>query len=141
MRRAEPSLWDLACNADRAGLFSWFTPEPNTGCYLWCGRINNRGYGMVSMCSRSLLAHRCAYRLTIEDVGADMDVHHVCGNPACINPRHLVSLTPEQHRLVHSGAARAFVHFVGGPEPKCGDPFDQGFIGLPFTPMVLGGGR
>lgn len=138
--RPELSLWDLHCNADRAGLFCNWTPEPNTGCYLWTGGINNRGYGFVSLAGRTVLVHRCVFRLLDRDIEPEMEVHHACENSACINPRHLVALTPTQHKRVHLGLGRAWVEFIGAKSPDTFDALDvfmQGFIGLPFTPRVF----
>jgi hypothetical protein len=137
---AEPTLWDLHCNADRVGLFCNWTPDPNLGCYLWTGRQNGAGYGALSVCGRSVLAHRCVYRLLVEDVDLSMEVHHCCGQRACINPRHLIALTPGDHRNVHTGWGSAWVAYVGASGADRHEPlevFEREFIGLPYRPIVF----
>jgi hypothetical protein len=42
------------------------------------------------------------YQLRIGVVPAEFHVHHKCENSACVNPRHLVALSPEAHRAVHA---------------------------------------
>jgi hypothetical protein len=42
------------------------------------------------------------YELRIGDVPVGFHVHHKCENSGCVNPRHLVALSPEDHRAVHS---------------------------------------
>ena len=36
------------------------------------------------------------------DVPVGFHVHHKCENSACVNPKHLVVLSPEAHRAVHA---------------------------------------
>jgi len=128
------SLFDLAMEADRAGLFCNFSPEPNTGCYLWTGRTTKQGYGVVSINRKTITVHRAVYRLCVEEVSDDLDVHHVCEQPGCIYPEHLTALTPEQHRRVHCGLGRAWNVFVERVRP---DPFATGAIGLPIRPILF----
>lgn len=63
-------------------------PEPNTGCWLWLGCVNNKGYGQVRRGGRTQLAHRASLAETCE-VPAGSVVEHKCNTPACINPNHL----------------------------------------------------
>ena len=42
------------------------------------------------------------YELRVGDVPPDFHVHHKCENSACVNPRHLVALSPEAHRALHA---------------------------------------
>lgn len=121
------SLFDLALGADRAGLFCNFTPEPNTGCYLWTGRTTKQGYGVVSINRKTVTTHRAVYRLCVDDIGDELDVHHICEQPGCIYPEHLTALTPEQHRCVHTGRGRAWNVFV---ERFRVDPFEHGVFGF-----------
>ena len=79
----------------RASLWDRFhdkvSPEPNSGCWLWCGGTNERGYGIIGLGRREqgvAKAHRVAYSLYRCDP-ADAVVMHQCDNPACVNPDHL----------------------------------------------------
>jgi hypothetical protein len=64
-------------------------PEPNTGCWLWMGALNN-GYGSVSAGrdGKKLLAHRASYAEYVGDPVGKV-VMHKCDTPACVNPGHL----------------------------------------------------
>ena len=65
-------------------------PEPNTGCWLWAGEVNNKGYGVVSRGrGHRMYAHRLSYSLNIGPIPDGMQVLHRCDTPPCVNPNHL----------------------------------------------------
>lgn len=66
-----------------------YIPEPNTGCWLWTGLINNSGYGRVYIDGVNKPAHRLAYRLFNGSIPNDLTVDHRCNTPSCVNPQHL----------------------------------------------------
>jgi|ERR1700733_5093057 len=66
-------------------------PEPNSGCWLWEGSLNGRGYGLAFLDAKRITgAHRAmliAHGVALKDTDVVM---HRCDNPPCVNPDHLV---------------------------------------------------
>jgi hypothetical protein len=64
-------------------------------CWLWQGRVNERGYGLIDKGGHSrhggrpLLAHRVAYELAHGSIPDGLFVCHSCDTPRCVNPDHL----------------------------------------------------
>lgn len=66
-------------------------PEPNTGCWLWGGAYNYKGYGKVGQVGHNKfnLAHRYSYFIYNGEFDLKLKVLHKCDNPSCVNPDHL----------------------------------------------------
>lgn len=64
-------------------------PEPNTGCWLWCGKVNKEGYGRLGALKQMCLAHRVSYVLFVGPIADGLCVLHRCDVPGCVNPDHL----------------------------------------------------
>ena len=73
--------------ADRIDALS--IPEPNSGCQLWFGTTNARGYGLVWSNGCQRLAHRMSFQVHKGAIPTGMFVLHKCDTPACVNPEHL----------------------------------------------------
>lgn len=73
-------------------------PEPNSGCWLWLGTLNNWGYGRTQVkWTSERAAHRiawCAYRGPIP---AGTLLRHKCDVPSCVNPDHLLTGTHREN--------------------------------------------
>ena len=58
-------------------------------------RVFHRHHGQTN-------AHRLVYAETNPDRDINgMHIHHTCENPGCINPGHLVCLSPSDHLSLH----------------------------------------
>jgi hypothetical protein len=63
--------------------------DPLTGCWNWLKVKNENGYGRLTFGGRTFLAHRFYYERACGPVASDIDLDHLCRNPACVNPDHL----------------------------------------------------
>ena len=73
-----------------------FIPEPNTGCWLWTGTQDGRGYGTFSVCSKYVRAYRYSYIHERSEIPEGLEIDHLCRTPLCVNPDHLEAVT---HRV------------------------------------------
>lgn len=69
---------------------SRYIPEPNTGCWLWEGAIDTKGYGQIRTKERLWQAHRFSLFIEMGDkFKHNLCVLHICDNSYCVNPKHL----------------------------------------------------
>lgn len=59
-------------------------------CWLWNGKTDQFGYGMLYYQNGDYAAHRLSYQFYKGEIPSDMVVRHTCDNPPCCNPDHLV---------------------------------------------------
>jgi len=72
--------------------------ENRNGCLLWTGPTRN-GYGRVYIThSTSIGAHRAFFMLSTRVIlPFSIHVHHTCQEKLCVNIKHLVVLSAEEH--------------------------------------------
>ena len=72
---------------------SKWTPEPNSGCWIWTGCILSNGYGQIHDHQNGqnvkLGAHHASWLLHRGKIPSGILVLHKCDTPLCVNPDHL----------------------------------------------------
>jgi hypothetical protein len=69
-------------------------------CWEWTGTFHKDGYGSFKAKGRKhSLASKVAYELTYGTVPPKSVVRHICHNPPCCNPRHLVVGTQKENMM------------------------------------------
>ncbi len=79
--------------------FWTYVQDKESGCREWTKAVGKySGYGIF----RGMNAHVFAYMDVNPDEDIwDMHIHHICENKKCVNPEHLVALTPGEHISLH----------------------------------------
>lgn len=74
-----------------------YIPEPNSGCWLWLGNLDEKGYGRITISRTYKMhkAHRVSWMLyRYPPTGL---ILHRCDLPCCVNPDHLYEGTHKQN--------------------------------------------
>ena len=70
-------------------IFDRAVPEPNSGCFLWPGAVDQSGYGRVMIKGKCREAHRLAFEVFEGPIPEGRCVLHKCDVRCCVNPKHL----------------------------------------------------
>ena len=69
-------------------------PEPMSGCWLWMGECNSKGYPWIRRGrSRKIMAHRLIYEQMRGPIPVGLTLDHLCRVRCCMNPSHLEPVT------------------------------------------------
>ena len=74
----------------------WSMPEPNSGCWLWLGSIDDCGYGKMRGGRDDpgeSLAHRVSFKFHVGPIPDGLELDHKCRTRCCVNPYHLRAVT------------------------------------------------
>jgi hypothetical protein len=97
----------------------WGRVDRSGDCWEWLGPKNQKGYGTIywALNGRRIeqLAHRASYRLFVGDISEGAVIHHLCENPGCVRPEHLLLVEAGEHSRQH--------RTLGGTHCKRGHEF------------------
>ena len=68
-------------------------------CHIWQAYTDKDRYGTFFFRKLGRKAHRVFYFMHIGDIPEGKVVDHVCGNPSCVNPAHLRTITIRENCL------------------------------------------
>jgi hypothetical protein len=72
-----------------ARILARLVPEPNTGCLLWDGGTDRKGYAVCWFEGKRRRVNRVLHFLrTGEWLPVDVEVMHSCDTPSCCDERH-----------------------------------------------------
>lgn len=66
-----------------------YVGEPNSGCWLWTGSCDTKGYGQLRDSGKLFYATHISLALARRPRIGDLHALHKCDTPACVNPNHL----------------------------------------------------
>lgn len=68
--------------------------DPETGCWLWVGCTNMKGYGSIKLKRSVIGAHQASWLLFKGELDPSLEIDHFhCRRRNCVNPSHLRQIT------------------------------------------------
>ena len=95
MRTIDASKW----TAKDQEKFEARCRSDESGCIIWTGANNGRGYGIRYFDGANHLAHRLAWTLANGPIPDGLTIDHLCRVRACVNPDHLEPTTYRENNL------------------------------------------
>ena len=82
-----------------------FEPVPFSGCWLWIGALDGKGYGAFTINGHQVRAHRFAFEQFSRPVPDGLTLDHLCRVRQCVNPAHLEPVTHRANVLRGVGSS------------------------------------
>lgn len=76
-------------------LFRCIVPVTESGCWLWDGLVDPKGYGRAYVNGKTHAVHRFVYEHYRGPIPPGLQIDHLCRVRCCVNPDHLEPVTSE----------------------------------------------
>lgn len=119
-----------------ARVLKFFKTVDITGfCWLWRGKLTDKGYARTTFNGVQTGAHRKAYELLAGPIPEGLELDHLCRVRHCVNPDHLEPVTHEEN-VARAKAFRnlASTHTRVPKTPKVRKPLTHCHKGHELTP-------
>jgi len=104
--------------------------EPNTGCHIWVGATNKKGYGLAYVkidgkwCNRSV--HKTVYEFERGPVPKGLEIDHLCRNTRCCNPAHLEAVSHRENVMRGAGPSSVRCKYAAITHCPAGHEYSPG---------------
>ncbi|WP_146200288.1 hypothetical protein [Kocuria rosea] len=68
-----------------------------SGCWEWDGARDQNNYGKLTIGGKSHFSHRLAAWAELDMTEGEPVMHHICANPPCCNPAHLMPTSQREN--------------------------------------------
>lgn len=94
-----------------------------TGCWMWHGPTERRGYGRFTIQTTYQRAHRVSWSIFRGVIPVGMVLDHLCKNTSCVNPAHLEPVTQRENLARSDSPSGEFARRLacGKGHPLSGD--------------------
>lgn len=93
MKLKPPSASPRVFDADLLRRFAGKISVDGSGCWLWTGYTDGKGYGQIKYQGKARWAHRISYAMFVGEIPNGLTVEHTCNVAGCVNPAHFILLT------------------------------------------------
>ena len=93
---------------------------PESGCWVWMGATNLRGYGQVKRGFRGKKkikgVHRIFYEHYVGPIPEGLEIDHLCRERTCVFPKHLKAVDHDENirRGTHNNQYKNASHCIYG---------------------------
>lgn len=89
------------------------------GCWHWRRSAFPNGYGKVRHNGKTSYAHRLSYEFSYGPISEGLVVRHVCDNPICVRPGHLLIGTTQDNvnDMIDRPKNRIYKRFSSSAQP------------------------
>ncbi len=112
-----------------------FVEDPETHCWMWQRALRDRGHGQLNRGGKVHKAHRYYYEDLIGAIPEGKQLHHLCMNPACVNPGHLALVECGEHTRLHAALRRSQKPPIPLKKCECGCGEEIPSIGKAGVPV------